>query len=568
MLLLFFLVSLLMTFSIFGYGLFLTRIINLSHSDYNFGLLGFIGLFCLSIISSYTHIFFPHNYIHNLFLHSLGLILLIIFIKNDQIKFQKDLKFFLLIFSLLFIALLISKTNEDYPYYHLPNSLQFAQQKLQFGIGNLNHGFKHISSLFMLQSLNYVPFFNHYLFNLTNFVFLVFFILFIIKEMFFRQSISNISKILLAFFFVLLLVKFSRIAEYGSDIAGQILIAVYLFLVVEAIFNHNLNLNIKSNNLKLSLIFIVFAITTKFILVIYSIYLLLIFFLTKNKKLFLYDIFEIKYLLIILLPIIFLFFFNFTSTGCILYPLEMTCFSEAFSWSLPKDVVSYLNLHYEAWSKGGKGPNLELQNLDIYINSLNWIPHWISVYFFNKVSDYILVIFAIIIIFIIFFAKEIFSKKIFSFQDKKEFSLFFIFTILVLIIWFFNFPSLRYAGYIVVFIFLIFPFVYLISTKVDLKDKLTLKKISVIFLISYSVFILKNTNRIYNEINIPESEHHNFKNFPLYWVEDKKYQEIFINGHKIYITDHKCWDIPSTCVRAIGSLKISKYKNYIFYSKR
>jgi len=148
MLLLFFLVSLLMTFSIFGYGLFLTRIINLSHSDYNFGLLGFIGLFCLSIISSYTHIFFPHNYIHNLFLHSLGLILLIIFIKNDQIKFQKDLKFFLLIFSLLFIALLISKTNEDYPYYHLPNSLQFAQQKLQFGIGNLNHGFKHISSIF------------------------------------------------------------------------------------------------------------------------------------------------------------------------------------------------------------------------------------------------------------------------------------------------------------------------------------------------------------------------------------------------------------------------------------
>ena len=32
-----------------------------------------------------------------------------------------------------------------------------VQQKLEFGIGNLNHGFKHISSIFMLMSLNYLP---------------------------------------------------------------------------------------------------------------------------------------------------------------------------------------------------------------------------------------------------------------------------------------------------------------------------------------------------------------------------------------------------------------------------
>ena len=64
---------------------------------------------------------------------------------------------------------LTQKYHEDFGYYHLPNSIQFAEQKLQFGLGNLNHGFKHISSLFMIMSLNYLPYIDSYLFNLTNF---------------------------------------------------------------------------------------------------------------------------------------------------------------------------------------------------------------------------------------------------------------------------------------------------------------------------------------------------------------------------------------------------------------
>ena len=81
----------------------------------------------------------------------------------------KEIKSQTILFAMLFIALLMAKTNEDFGYYHLPNSIQFAEQKLQFGLGNLNHGFKHISSLFMIMSLNYLPFIDHYLFNLTNF---------------------------------------------------------------------------------------------------------------------------------------------------------------------------------------------------------------------------------------------------------------------------------------------------------------------------------------------------------------------------------------------------------------
>ena len=131
----------------------------------------------------------------------------------------------------------MSKTNEDFGYYHLPNSLQFAQQKLQFGLGNLNHGFKHISSLFMIMSLNYLPSFEFYLFNLTNLLFLTFLIIFLLTEIYFRNKTNlNLSNLLLSLFLVLFLAKFARLAEYGSDLSGQIVISIYFFLFNRIVF--------------------------------------------------------------------------------------------------------------------------------------------------------------------------------------------------------------------------------------------------------------------------------------------------------------------------------------------
>ena len=121
----------------------------------------------------------------------------------------------------------------------------------------------------MLMSLNYLPFVEHYFFNLTNFCFLVFFVYFIYKEIYYRSKNNhNISLILLALFLILILVKFSRIAEYGADIAGQIIIAIYVFYNFELIFNNKLSYQNKILYIKISLFLLIFAISTKFILVI------------------------------------------------------------------------------------------------------------------------------------------------------------------------------------------------------------------------------------------------------------------------------------------------------------
>ena len=182
MLLVFFFLSLIISVSTIGYGIMIKNLIALDYR--NNGLLGLLGLFFLSVILSYTHLILPHNFIHNIFFLSLGLILFFL----NKFKILKNFRYLFIIFTLLFICLVLSKNNEDFGYYHLPNSLQFAQQKLQFGIGNLNHGFKHISSLFQIMSINYLPFFDIYLFNVTNFLFYFFLIVFLLESLFVKNS--------------------------------------------------------------------------------------------------------------------------------------------------------------------------------------------------------------------------------------------------------------------------------------------------------------------------------------------------------------------------------------------
>ena len=559
MLILFFIFSLLILLSTIGYGLIVVKLLKFEKFEYNLGLVGILGLFTLSIIASYTHLFFPHNYIHNLIIILIGLLSLNLKSK----KGIKDFKYILIIFILLFIFILIAKTNEDFGYYHLPNSMQFSQQKLQFGLGNLSHGFKHISSLFMIMSLNYLPIFDYNLFNLTNFLFFIFFVIFILKEVYLKHGENlNFSSVLLSLFLILILTKFSRLAEYGSDISGQIVISIYLFYFFEFLYNKRLNLNEKVNYLKIAIIMIIFAITLKFISIIYSLLFLASFSLLNKKKEIILDLFKIKYLIVITLPLVIFVFLNFTSTGCLIYPIEKFCFTETFDWALSSEIVKDLNLHYEVWSKGGKGPGFSVNNQEQYVIFLNWLPNWFKVYFYGKFTDYLLVTFSIIFIFSIFYYKEILLIENKSKKKYSNYIITYIMMMVIFLLWFMNFPTLRYAGYIIIFLLIVFPYSIYVMEKINFSKKNNLKKLSVIFIISYAIFLFKNVSRINNEFNLSVDVHHNFDNFPFYWIKKNKFQ---LDEHQLYLTEGSCWAVPSTCVRDLSNLKILKRYNYIFY---
>ena len=562
MLFLFFFTSLLILLSTVGYGLIFTKFLKFEKFNYNYGLIGILGLFTLSIISSYTHLFFSHNYIHNIIILLIGLISLI-FINKEKFK---QLKFILPVFILSFIFLLIAKTNEDFGYYHLPNTIQFAQQKLQFGLGNLSHGFKHISSLFMVMSLNYLPIFEYYLFNLTNFLFFVFFITFILVEVYLRNRENlNLSNIILSLFLILFLTKFSRLAEYGSDISGQIVISIYFFYFLEFIYNKKLILEKKIDYLKIAIILIIFAITLKFISVIYSILLFTFFMVPKEKKKIFTSLIKKEYLLIIFLPLIIFIFLNFSSTGCLIYPVEKLCFSKTFDWALSSELIKDLNLHYEVWSKGGKGPGFGINNQEEYILFLNWLPNWFNVYFYGKFTDYILVILIIIFLFSVFNYKKILETKKLFIENENNYLVLYLLLFTIFLLWFMNFPSLRYAGYLIVFLLIIFPYSIYLDKRVNLSEGSNIKKISIIFIMSYAIFLYKNVSRVNNELMVSDNAHHNFKNFPFYWVKKNHFDEIDLNDHLLYLTKGKCWAIPTTCIRGLSGLEVSKKNNYIFY---
>ena len=113
--------SLIILFSTIGYGFIFLKLFKFVNFNDNLGIVGIIGLFSLSVIASYSHLLFSHNYIHNIIIIMFGIIFLIY---RGLPKF-KEIKFQTILFLMLFSMLLIAKTNEDFGYYHLPNSIQF-----------------------------------------------------------------------------------------------------------------------------------------------------------------------------------------------------------------------------------------------------------------------------------------------------------------------------------------------------------------------------------------------------------------------------------------------------------
>ena len=188
----------------------------------------------------------------------------------------------------------------------------------------------------------------------------------------------------------------------------------------------------------------------------------------------------------------------FINTGCLIYPLSITCF-ENFSWALPASEAQRMNNWYELWSKAGANPNFRVNNPEEYISKFNWVTNWIDSYFFNKVSDFIFGLFFTILIFLISFV------KFKAYRNKLNLNKFTYFTFLILVIlfieWFYNHPALRYGGYCLIALILFIPTsIYLSTFKIKMKKFTNL--IFVLILITTLIFIGRNIVRIKKEIQV------------------------------------------------------------------
>ena len=176
----------LFTFSYIGFGIFFSNIIFNNRTRLNLGQLGLLGVFFLIILSYLTSLFVPHDSFHNILFLVIGG--LIFFDNRTRVKkFEIKIILYIILFTLVFFF--IAKNHDDFQYYHLPFSLSLSENKISFGMGLLNYGYRHHSSILFLNSLTLLPWIKYYLFNLPNYLIFIF-----VNFILLNEVIKNIKK--------------------------------------------------------------------------------------------------------------------------------------------------------------------------------------------------------------------------------------------------------------------------------------------------------------------------------------------------------------------------------------
>ena len=544
----------LIIFSYLGYGILSFKLLNLNYQNSNLGYIGISGCFLLILLSYITIFFVPHNSIHNIIIIILGIL---IFLKNYKSINPKYLKLLLLFIIVTFSFFLISKTHDDFPYYHLPFSLNLSENKIQFGLGNLNLAFRHHSSILFLNSLKYLPDLKFYLFNLPNYLIYIFVNIVLIDEVI-KKNNTNYIKIFSLFFLTLINIKFTRLAEYGTDLAGQLILIILFLNIIKFLLSEKID----SENLILTSFILILLTSFKVYFILYfSIFFILIYFI-KKKDLEIFKIFNIKICIYFFSFLFLILLHNFISTGCLIYPVSKLCVGSYYDWSLAINEVERLANWLDLWSKAGAAPNFKVDNIENYLSGFNWVSNWIDKYFFNKVSDYLLVLFFSSLL-VIFFFKKLFSKSI-KFKTKYFYISLFIsvFSLFFVLFWFINHPSLRYGGYIPIAIF-VFSLISFFISDLDL-PKNFYRNAQILIILVILVFNVKNINRIYSEFN--RIDQYKFNSFPYFFVKEKEYSpQYFKNKVYLNVTEKYCWSVPSPCSNTIYEIK--KKNGFTFFKR-
>ena len=537
-------------FSIVGYGNLFKNIFHLKEN--NLGYLGILGILTLIIFTYFINFFIPIYPILSLFLLIFGISLFIKFLIDNFKIFKKDFFILILVFTFLIIFILSAKNHDDFPYYHFSYINIITQLESVFGLGNFNHGFRTPSSIFYLSSVFNLPGTNYNLIHLSPVFFLGFTNFIFLKKIYLNlKNKENFSLILLSIMSLALInIFFYRMAEHGTDRSAQIIILLIFIEIIEFISKKYL----AEDQLNKLIILITLAVSLKAFYLIYIILFFPLFIFQQNKKKFLVKLIQSKIFFICSSFFFILIAINFINTGCFVYPLAITC-NENLLWSISLAEVNHMNEWYQLWSKGGASPNFIVDNRADYISGFNWLGNWINVYFFNKVTDYVLgLIFLIIIIFILFFKKKLNFK---SFFNKKIIILYFI-LILLFVEWFYNHPALRYGGYHLIALLIFIPSALFLDSKIKFDKTLSIK-INIILLIILLVFASRNLNRISKEIKLYNYDI--FKNAS-YNKEFKNYEIL----NRI-LEIKKCNLSAGSCVKE--AMKYKRFMNKdLFYTER
>jgi hypothetical protein len=510
-----------------------------------------LGVVIASFLSLLINFFFPLNLINNSIVFIA--IILVFFLKKNNLNSNEYL--FLLASSCasFLIILYDNEYRPDATLYHLPYVQILNENKIIIGLSNLHSRFAHISILQYLSAFNYNIFTKNNgilipLASIISFLYIYFF-----NDLLeFLKKRSNISCGKLFSFIVLIYLayKINRYSEFGNDAPAHLFL---FYLISKFIYLKNYSLK----NIHFTYLCSVFLFLNKVFFIF--IFLIPFYMFVKNKN--------FKKILFNFASLILLAWFikNILISGCAIYPLKNTCFTN-LKWTDIK-TVEHIHIESEAWAKAwpqNKNNNIGMKE---FSKNFNWVEAWSSIHL-KYIIKTLVPFLAFILFILIFLSMKKKSQKDFDFiklDDQKYLILLMIATFGVFS-FFLKYPIYRYGySYIILLFFIILIKIF---DKINYNNFLFASKI--VFSICLITILSKQFLRIYiyhdKRDFVPSHIFIDTKNF------NTKYEKFLLNDDfSVYSSIGECHYGLAPCSHNkenIINLKVQKKITYnILYNK-
>lgn len=456
-----------------------------------------VGVFFIGVIALLLN--FVTN-ISSIVSNTISIIGILLFFLFYLKKINKNLILNILYILFITIILLIfSKHQEDFPWYSLPFISILNEEKIIFGLANVQFRFGHISLLQYTSSVfnNFLSINNiltPYAVTVSSFI--------ILCTKIFIKNLNNFKN-RISFLYIILvltfcLLKFTRYNEFGNDIPAHIIVFYSIYKSIFIIENLSSRRDI-FDDLKKLLVFTSFAIMQKIQTGFVLLLPICIIYLLNKKNLEIKKIYKTTIVCIIFLTL--WSFKTFINTGCFVYPAQFTCINNVSWVSKNFNQHSYakkVKIESESWSKGWVDQNK--LNYEDYSKNFNWLKTWFGKHFLviiKSVTPFIILILSPFIYYNFIKKKKYnFIESYIKFFDKQKVIIFIL--LINVNVWFFFFPIYRYglAFLISAIIFCVIPLYFQINYAAINK---IIKKIIILLFI---FFLSKNILRIFNHFEV------------------------------------------------------------------
>ena len=525
-----------------GYSSFVKKLFSIDGDTKNIHLL--LGIFFIMILSLLLNFFFPLK----VFLLPVCTIGIILFI-YEKLKNKIKINYFIHFLVLFFLSFITYKhgDNIDSPMYHLQIIKWLSNEKIVFGLSNLEIRFSINSMWFNILSIlqfKYEKFNNIYFLNFIPFSI-------IITECFTKFEAQKKFSLLFLNFFIIFLIFFSFLHPFRNGIILNHLHNTEVDTVGMIFFTLSIYLFLKFWEKQTGEKFILLLVASLITLFVKISYVTVIFlptlaFLFFFKKL---DRNNIIFSLIITsLSSIFWAIKSFILSGCIIFPVSKTCFNTI--WSPGVDEINLYSKIIKSYARDTR-ERQRYHDFDHTIDSFSWFKPW----FLDNVSNALLQISIGVVVISISLIFILYLTKLLSGFNKILLKKYFIIVIFFFISWLFWFqaPEIRFGWAVIIatpcFIFSILIFHF--------KKKLYyLLNPYLITLFMMAILLYDNVNNLsYSNLLNPYTKQFNYSKI-------KKIGKF--NGYQFYNSkDWKCYDFKEICVNSIkDKYHLKEYKSY------